>query len=323
MNPEIESLLTPVFLINKDLMAAMRGNRAPITTSEARFLIDTFYLMQDQRIRANNQIKGLERAATKTASEADPHDAMDWTHTQFHTLEQQVEKILTIFATSHPMWPFFEATLGVGPVLASGLLAHIDITQSPTAGHIWRFAGLDPTQKWDKKTKRPWNAALKKICWKIGDSFVKSSSNPRSYYGPLYRERKRYEWQRNLDGTNRDQAGAYLTQKKYASTTDAHAWYSGQCDPDLARSWLEQDKAPTAAACRAQDGQGVPMLTPAQIDMRARRYAVKLFLSHLQHCWWQHTYGTPPPHPYAISHLGHGHYLPPPQMRQDNDTTLH
>ena len=37
---------------------------------------------------------------------------------------------------------------GIGPVIAAGLLANIDIKQAPTVGHIWRFAGLDPTNKW-------------------------------------------------------------------------------------------------------------------------------------------------------------------------------
>ena len=48
---------------------------------------------------------------------------------------------------------------GIWPVLAAGLLAHIDIEQAPTVGHIWSFAGLDPTKKWQPKTTRPWNAA--------------------------------------------------------------------------------------------------------------------------------------------------------------------
>lgn len=53
---------------------------------------------------------------------------------------------------------------GIGPVISAGLLAHIDIHRAVTVGHIWRFAGLDPSVKWLKKTKRPWNAGLKVLC---------------------------------------------------------------------------------------------------------------------------------------------------------------
>jgi hypothetical protein len=38
--------------------------------------------------------------------------------------------------------------VGIGPVLAAGLAAHIDIGRAPTAGAVWRFAGVDPTQEW-------------------------------------------------------------------------------------------------------------------------------------------------------------------------------
>jgi len=49
----------------------------------------------------------------------------------------------------------------------------------------------------------------------------------------------------------------------------------------------------------------------AQIDGRARRYAVKLFLSHLHLVWHFVEFGTLPPKPYALGQLDHGHFEPP------------
>lgn len=314
MHPEIEALITPVFKLNRDMTQALKQNGGGITDNEARFLVDLFYTMQDQRIRCNNQVKGLDRDAKKAETQAEPHDALDWTLTQFKTLELQIEKLLGIYVSMHPMAWFFEQTVGIGGILAAGLLAHIDIHKAPTAGHIWNFAGLNPDIKWEKKTKRPWNADLKKIAWKIGDSFVKQSSHPRDFYGKVYRERKAFEWQRNMAGTMREQAASYLGAKNYGSDTDARAWYSGQCDPAKVRECLEQGRAPTAATCKANDGKGVAMLPPAQIDMRARRYAVKLFLSHLQQRWYETEFRTAPPKPFAISQLGHAHVIEPPQV---------
>ena len=48
-------------------------------------------------------------------------------------------------------------------------------------------------------------------------------------------------------------------------------------------------------------------LPPARIHLRATRYAVKAFLSALHEIWYFHEYGTLPPLPYPIAHLGHAH----------------
>ena len=316
MHPELESLLTPVHKLNRDMMKAIRQGGGGVTDTEARFLVDTYYSMQRQRIRANNQSKGLERDAKKSGNTTEPHEGIDWTMLQFDTLESQVERILRVYVEGHPMAWFFAQTTGLGTgVLAAGLLSHIDITKAPTAGHIWRFAGYDPTQQWEAKTKRPWNAQLKTLCWKIGESFVKVSNNPSALYGHVYQERKAYEWKRNLAGANADAAAGALAAKRIGKDTDARAWYSGECSASLAAEALERGDAPTAKDCKAPDGQGTAMLPPAHIHARAKRYAVKLFLSHLQECWWEEETGTKPPAPYVIAHGGHAHYIPPPQVR--------
>ena len=160
-------------------------------------------------------------------------------------------------------------------------MAHIDINKAPTAGHIWNFAGLNPNVQWKKGEKRPWNADLRTLCWKIGQSFMKLRSNPNDIYGKVYEDRKAFEVARNDRGDNADQAAQYLAAKKY-----------GQ---NQTRDHLESGKLP-----------------PAQLDARARRYAVKLFLSHLQHVMYEDEYGKPPANPYAIAHLGHAHYIAPP-----------
>jgi hypothetical protein len=314
MHPEIESLLTPVYKLNRDVMKAIRQNGGGITDNEARYLVDIFYTMQDQRIRCNNQVKGLDRDAKKADTPAEPHDAIAWTLTQFKTLEQQIEKLLAVYVSNHPMAWFFEQTVGIGPILSAGLLAHIDIKKAPTAGHIWNFAGLNPDIKWAPKTKRPWNAELKKLAWKIGDSFVKQSSRPNDFYGKIYRQRKQFEWDRNVAGLMALPASQYLSAKNFGKDTDARAWYSGECDPTKVRELLAEGKPPTAAACKAAPGMGVPMLPPAQIDMRARRYAVKLFLSHLQQRWYETEFHTAPPKPFAVAQLGHAHVIEPPQV---------
>jgi len=314
MHSELEALVTPVARLSRDLIKGMRQKGGGITSNEARFLVDLYYDMQRQRIRVNNQVKGLERDSEKSGNAAEPHEALTWTHVQFETLEQQVAQLLQVYVEVHPMAWFFEQSIGVGPIIAAGLLAHIDIRRAPTVGHIWNFAGLNPDVAWGKGEKRPWNAELKTICWKLGESFVKVSNKPGAIYGQIYANRKSDEWLKNLAGTFTDQCAAKLSGTNIGKTTDAYAWYSGAIDPSKVRSALEEGKALTIDKLEADDS-GLPMLPPAHIHSRAKRYAVKMFLSHLHECWYRQEVGEVPK-PFAIEHLGHAHYIAPPQRRE-------
>ena len=58
---------------------------------------------------------------------------------------------------------------------------------------------------------------------------------------------------------------------------------------------------------------GTNMLPPAHIHARAKRYAVKLFLSHWHHVAYMIEYdGQEPPKPYILNQDGHTHFLAPP-----------
>jgi hypothetical protein len=248
-----------------------------LTEQEARFLVDAYYLMQDGRKRGDNQVRAMK---------AEPHTVIAWLTTQYDTLESQTRRSLDRYSDAHPVGRWMKSIHGIGPVIAAGMLAHIDIKKAPTAGHIWRFAGLDPTMRWNKGEKRPWNAQLKTLCWKIGQSFMKFAANEACTYGHLYRTRKTYETLRNDSGGNAERAAAILLEKRFDKSTEAY-------------KMLSSGKLPLA-----------------QIDARARRYAVKLFISHLQCVWWFADTGALPPDPYAIAHKDHVHFVPVPNARE-------
>lgn len=276
--------LEPIIKLERDMMRALRGGGpGGITDNEARFLVDLYYTMQKQRVGLNNQVKGLARDAKKAGNEPEPHEVIAWALHNAEVFENQIKKVLAVYVEVHPMHWFFAQTLGIGPVLAAGLLAHIDIHKAPTVGHIWNFAGLNPDIQWKKGQKRPFNGQLKTLCWKIGDSFVKLSGRDDAYYGKRYRERKAYEMARNASGDLSGQAAAKLEQCNIGKSTDAYAAYS--------------------------TGQ----LPPAHIDRRARRWTEKLFLSHLHQRWHEQEIG-PVPKPFAVAHCGHAHIIDPPQI---------
>ena len=54
------------------------------------------------------------------------------------------------------------------------------------------------------------------------------------------------------------------------------------------------------------------MLPPGHLDAMARRYAVKMFLSHWHHVYYEMHHGTPPPKPFVIEHMWHTEYVKPP-----------
>lgn len=243
-----------------------------MSADEARFLVDAYYMMQEDRKRAHNQVRALGESA-------EPHMVIQWLAQQSQLLENQIKRALDAYSASQEIGVWARSVSGVGPVIAAGLMADIDITRAPTVGHIWRYAGLDPTTKWGKGQKRPWNADLKTLCWKIGESFVKVSGKPDAFYGHVYLERKAQEVARNERGDFADQAAKKLEDFNIGKDTDAYKAYI-------------QGKLP-----------------PAHLHARAKRYAVKLFLSHWHEVAYQAHYGKEPPLPYPIAHLGHAHKI--------------
>jgi len=243
-----------------------------MSADEARFLVDAYYMMQEDRKRAHNQVRALGESQ-------EPHMVIQWLADQSQMLESQIKRALDAYSASHEIGVWAREVTGIGPVIAAGLMAHIDITRAPTVGHIWRYAGLDPTTKWSKGQKRPWNAELKTLCWKIGESFVKVSSKPDAFYGHVYLERKAQEVAKNENGDFAEQAAKKLEEFNIGKDTDAYKAYS-------------KGKLP-----------------PAHLHARAKRYAVKLFLSHWHEVAYQAHYGKEPPLPYPIAHLGHAHKI--------------
>lgn len=301
--------------LSRDLVVAA----STMGDAEARYLVDAYYMTQENRKRTDNQ--------TRSFGEEEPHVLIAWLAEKNRTIEHQVARALDAYTKGHLMGSWMREVVGIGPVLSAGLLAHIYMgtwchhckahsalacqarqadpknhkvdkdtgmtrflipheytpeNSCPTVGHIWQFAGIagDGQKPWEKGKIRPFNGQLKVLCWKVGQSFMKLSGRPDCYYGRVYRDRKAFEISRNESGQLASQAASQLPH--FNRATEAYKWYA-------------QGKLP-----------------PAHIDARARRYAVKLFLSHLHGEWHQRQFGTPAPLPYPIAYLDHVHFIPSP-----------
>ena len=272
---------------------------------EARFLVDAYYIMQDDRKRAFAQGRALDGSA-------EPNLVIGWLAAQSSTVENQIKSALDRYTNAHVMGSFMRSVYGIGPVISAGLLAHIymgdwcsvchghdeedcakfqkdkkrklpahdwtPVESCPTAGHIFQFAGIaaDGQKPWEKGVKRPFNAQLKTLCWKLGQSFLKFSNQDECIYGHHYREQKAKYIARN--DTDQYRARAVERAKHVGKTTEAFKHYS------------------------------IGKLPPGHIDAMARRWAVKRFLADLHIAWYWTVYSRLPPLPYPIAVLGHAHY---------------
>lgn len=88
--------LSPLGRMTKDLKSASKT----LSKKEARFLVDTYYTMQENRVRANNQIKSFKRVKVLVDGEQveEPHEVLNWFYGQFEVLEGEVEKALDSFS---------------------------------------------------------------------------------------------------------------------------------------------------------------------------------------------------------------------------------
>lgn len=267
-----QAQVTAVQRVTRDLRKACRD----MGEQTARYLVDTYYREQKERITADAIVRQAKEAG-------EPTEAVEFIAEQHRRNEASIKSMLDSYTSGNDLGAWCKSICGIGPVIAAGLLAHIDITKTQTAGGLQRYAGLDPTQEWGKGQKRPWNAKLKTlVTFKLGESFVKCQNREKDVYGHIYAERKALEQAANERGENAERAKEVLEKIKIGKDTEAYKWYS-------------QGKLP-----------------PAHIHARARRYAVKLFLSHFFEVAYELHYGKRPPEPYAIAILQHAHKIEVP-----------
>jgi hypothetical protein len=256
-----EFLDTPGALskLHKDL----RDAADTMSAQEIRYIVDTYYTVQNYRLRSANQIRALSKSE-------EPVALLEWIQAGISDLEKEITKWMLRYASSSETGQWALSICGIGPVIAAGMLAHLDMTKTTNINKWWAFAGFDPTKTWQKGQKRPWNAKLKVLGYKAGESFVKVQNNKNDVYGQLFVEKKRLYTARNAAGVYSDRAEQILATKKFGDDTDAKKHYS--------------------------EGK----LPPAHIHAMARRWTIKIFMSHLWQIAYEETYKTVAPNPWIL-----------------------
>lgn len=320
---------------------------------ELRTLVDSYYQAQDSRIETDNQIRSIVQEYD-TSQDGKAPSALQWLAENRRNEEKQVQKMLDYYTNSSAIGRWLKANIGIGPTLAAGLIAYFDISKTKHVNQFHSYAGLnDNNVPWlgrDKAKKiviqalencsmdpakvkgvthikdevlvqvalltnrnissivrnskndegyisrdslekylalPPYNRKLKVLCYKIGESFVKVSGKDDSLYGKLYKERKLQEMVKNENLEFADQAKKALEEKNYSKGTDAYKYYS--------------------------EGK----LPPAHIQARAKRFATKIFISHLFDAMYIDYYHRIPPTPYPIEFMGHVDIIKPEVPYED------
>lgn len=274
---------------------------------QARALIDMYYQMQKTR----KQIGQREEAHMKGLDCVAEVSFLSLLRMQIEKIEKDISRIIENFVKDKPILQWAMSNYGVGHICAAGLYAHIDFETCAckafkdiprrdrpphdcpgiqTAGAIWVFAGMYDSEKipWQRGQKRPYNAALKQVCYQLGESFAKLQNNPNCFYAKFYLSKKAYYEKKNEEGG-------------FAAS---------------ARNKLERARRLRAALTPAQVAcWEAGKLQPVGIDRMARRHAVTIFLSHYFHVG-QELRGKKPVKPWAIEHGGHAHFIPPPNWKE-------
>lgn len=261
--------------MKKNLIVEKIEQSYELEQSEIGHCVELYYDAQSLRIRHANKERTEQRGVLS-----------QWLAEWLGQGEKQIYNKLHQWVESDrpsPEAKWAYSQVGIGPVIAAGLSAYIDVARSRTISSLWRFAGLAPG--FDRRVrgeKLPYNARLKVLCWKMGESFVKVSGKEGATYGHIYARFKAHEIDKNASGRYANAAQAELQKKSF--------------------------KRENVTKKKLESGQ----LSDAHLHARAMRKAVKQFLSD----YWvvgRKARGLPVTLPYAFEVLHHSkeHYEPP------------
>ena len=244
-----------------------------LKANEIAEIVELYYDCQSMRIAHANK----ERTEP-------PSELVEWLDFWMHAGETVIRGKLAKWVESddspaEAKWAYDQ--IGIGPVIASGLSAYIDPAKAPTVSSLWKYAGLAPGfDRKSKGTKLPYNARLKVLCYKIGESFVKVANKDGAFYGQLYGQFKAAEIGKNESGQYASAAKHEIETKKFSNDT--------------------------ATKKRLLEGK----LSDAHLHARAKRKTTKIFLSH----YWQkarEARGLEMPPPFSIQILNHTGMIEP------------
>lgn len=144
------------------------------------YLLRLYYQIQKYRLAFGSQVRELEKSKKDA-------EIMKGFFDKTHDLEKDIAKEVQAIVTTHPMYGWLEEVKGIGPIIAAALVSSIDISKAQHASSLWKYMGLAVTpegtaERRVRGQKIQYNPFLKDVCWKIGQSFIKTKGKYRMIY---------------------------------------------------------------------------------------------------------------------------------------------
>ena len=153
--------------------------------SRLRALVGVYYDVQEVRISADHRIrKAGEHGLTEDGVAA----LMDWVDTRMEKQETELKTMVMREIRDEQIWTeWLVGVKGVGPCITGGLLAWVGYCETfETVSKVWKFCGMDVKDgiapRRQRGVKLTFNPALRTLCWKAGESFVKQGDGYRDLY---------------------------------------------------------------------------------------------------------------------------------------------
>lgn len=308
-----------------------------LPSDQVRFLVDMYYSLQRYRIGTDAQVRSTGR---------EPNDFLLYMGMVYSSLEKVAQSALGLYAQSKVPGQWAMSIKGIGPVISAGLLAHIDIEQTPSCGALMSFSGSNPAQKWLGRAlsleiiekvlgagKSTDILTLEQIAMvavaagrRAANLFRLASKDGIVTRGSLHASLAKRPWNPSLKVLrwkigqgimrvcNREGAfyGPYYIQRKlYELEQNEKGMYAEQ-----ARIALTTKRYRDETKAKEYYEQG--KLPPAHIQARAERWTAKFTLSHLYEVMYEHHYQEECRKPWIISIGGHQDYVPPPNWDSAN-----
>ena len=105
--------------ITKDALTKMGADPTGMSKDEVRFLVSSYYAIQEMRKLLNNRVSALSK-------QDDPASVFSFISQGVETTEKNILKFLSVASSNEEIGRWAESIPGIGPVISAGLLSHID-----------------------------------------------------------------------------------------------------------------------------------------------------------------------------------------------------
>jgi len=305
-----------------------------------KLTVRNFYMLQDLRIVTDNQAFGLGRDTNATQEEIDWF--MEVTGKRHAKTEKELGKDIEKIIVELPLWQqWLQYVWGIGPILTGGLVGEIkEIGRFDTISKLWSYAGQETiavvkdgniTRRWfpskeeaelfvnhavglEQKSAEHWAAKDKKKS--SYDSVKKAEDYLKKCTWGIHHEYETIASRRITglpDNTNsRLKVIVWKCGQSFQKGNAGKSKYRAYCDT-AKKFYLDRDTVGESYKKGMQKLYKMPNgreITAKQINDRALRKTVKLFLSHL---WvqWRKIEGLSISKPYVIEKMGHQDYIEP------------